>query len=64
MRFLKEIYEEVHVDAIPGIGGVVPETLVEAVVKYMREMAAVQHGMVMPRNVRHYRCPPLEPVQE
>lgn len=47
-------------DAIPGIGGVVPGHLVEAVVNYMKEMATVQHGMVMPRNIRHYRCPPLE----
>lgn len=51
-------------EAIPGIGGIVPETLVEAVVNYMKEMAAGQHGMVMPRNVRHYRCPPLEPVAQ
>lgn len=53
-----------HVDAVPGIGGIVPETLVEAVVKYMKEMAVSQHGMVMTRNIRHYRCPPLESATE
>nr|CAH7752966.1 unnamed protein product [Callosobruchus chinensis] len=53
-------YEEVWVGAIPGIGPIVPEHLVRAVSEYMSSVAAIQHGMVMPRNVRHYNCPPLE----
>ncbi|CAH1997598.1 unnamed protein product [Acanthoscelides obtectus] len=56
-------YEEVWVDAIPGIGPVVPEHLVRAVGEYMSSIAAIQHGMVMPRNIRHYNCPPLEVVE-
>ncbi|VEN43667.1 unnamed protein product [Callosobruchus maculatus] len=56
-------YEEVWVDAIPGIGPIVPEHLVRAVGEYMSSVATIQHGMVMPRNVRHYNCPPLEVVE-
>lgn len=47
-------------DAIRGIGGMVPEDLIKAVVAYMKNCAKQQHGMVMPRNIRHYSCPPLE----
>ncbi|KAB0791431.1 hypothetical protein PPYR_03231 [Photinus pyralis] len=50
------------VDAIPGIGPIVPHELVEDVKKYMKECSVAQHGMVMPRNLRHFRCPPLEVV--
>ncbi|XP_050302762.1 DNA ligase 1-like [Anthonomus grandis grandis] len=53
-------YEEVVVEAIPGIGGIVPDNLIMAVVEYMKNCAKNQHGMVMPRNIRHYNCPPLE----
>ncbi|XP_048518820.1 uncharacterized protein LOC109538734 isoform X1 [Dendroctonus ponderosae] len=53
-------YEDVHVEALPGIGPMVPEHLINAVVAYMRGCAKNQHGMVMPRNIRHYSCPPLE----
>ncbi|KAF2898440.1 hypothetical protein ILUMI_07736, partial [Ignelater luminosus] len=52
--------ELIWVDAIPGIGPIVPDQLVEAVLKYMHECAVIQHGMIMPRNVRHYNCPPVE----
>lgn len=51
-----------YVDAIPGIGPIVPVHLVKVVIEYMNEVAAEQHGMVMPRNIRHYRCPPLEVI--
>lgn len=53
-------YEDVFVDAVPGIGGRVPEQLINAVCEYMKEQAKWQHGMVMPRNIRHFDCPPLE----
>ncbi|KAF5290047.1 hypothetical protein FQA39_LY14828 [Lamprigera yunnana] len=64
----KEIEEEEHeekmnyicIEAIPGIGCRVPEHIVEAFIKYIKECAVVQHGMVMPRNIRHFNCPPLE----
>lgn len=52
--------EEILVEVIPGIGAIVPKELVEAVVEYMKLCASRQHGMVMPRNIRHYSCPPLE----
>ncbi|VEN58032.1 unnamed protein product [Callosobruchus maculatus] len=53
-------YEEIHIDAIPGIGPAVPEELIQAVCEYMEKMAATQRGMVMPRNITNYNCPPLE----
>lgn len=57
-----EKYDKVYIDAVPGIGPTVPKDLVEAVEIYMRGMAKVQHGMVMPRNIKHYDCPPLEEI--
>ncbi|XP_074040154.1 uncharacterized protein [Leptinotarsa decemlineata] len=56
----KHVPDEVYVDTIPGIGPVVPENLIEAVCGYMKSVSVIQHGMVMPRNIRHYNCPPLE----
>ncbi|XP_044260216.1 uncharacterized protein LOC123008470 [Tribolium madens] len=53
-------YEDVFVDAVPGIGPRVPENLIAAVCNYMKEVAKWQHDMVMPRNIRHFDCPPLE----
>ncbi|XP_018565389.1 involucrin-like isoform X2 [Anoplophora glabripennis] len=55
--------EEVTVNAVVGIGPVVPEELVNAVCKYMKRVASLQHGMIMPRNIRHYNCPPLEVLE-
>ncbi|XP_017769200.1 PREDICTED: cyclin-dependent kinase 11A-like [Nicrophorus vespilloides] len=52
--------EEIFIEIIPGIGGFVPIELFNAVIEYMKACAAKQHGMVMPRNIRHYSCPPLE----
>lgn len=57
-------YEDVLVPAIPGIGGIVPMTLIQAVEKYMRETACRHQGMVMPRDIRHYDCPPLFSPEE
>lgn len=50
------------VDAIPGIGPIVPLELVNAVERHLTAVAAEEHGMTMPRHVRHYSCPPLEVV--
>ncbi|XP_030759590.1 caldesmon-like [Sitophilus oryzae] len=60
----KRPYEDVFVEAIPGIGGIVPEDLVKAVVFYVKKCAKNQHGMIMPRNIRHYSCPPLEVLND
>ncbi|CAG9814785.1 unnamed protein product [Phaedon cochleariae] len=56
----KSDVEEVNVEAIPGIGPIVPDHMIKAVCDYMRSVSTIQHGMVMPRNIRHYNCPPLE----
>ncbi|KAF7284725.1 hypothetical protein GWI33_021734 [Rhynchophorus ferrugineus] len=56
----KRPYDEVFVDAIPGIGAVVPDDLIAAVLNYVHICEKNQHGMFMPRNIRHYSCPPLE----
>lgn len=56
-------YEDVFVTAKPGLGPKVPDDLVKEIERYMKEMAKLQHGMVMPRNIRHYDCPPLEEVE-
>uniref|UniRef100_A0A1B6LL31 RIIa domain-containing protein n=1 Tax=Graphocephala atropunctata TaxID=36148 RepID=A0A1B6LL31_9HEMI len=45
---------------VPGIGPVIPEPQIIAVVEYMHYWAAKQQGMVMPRNVNHILCPPLD----
>ncbi|KAJ8917368.1 hypothetical protein NQ315_002392 [Exocentrus adspersus] len=58
-----EKIEKVYVDVVPGIGPVVPQELMQTVCKYMKGVAALQQGMVMPRNIRHYNCPPLEVVE-
>ncbi|KAG5872482.1 Ropporin-1-like protein, partial [Gonioctena quinquepunctata] len=56
----KHAPQDVYIEAIPGIGPIVPEHLITAVCDYMKSVATIQHGMVMPRNIRHYNCPPLE----
>nr|CAI5819026.1 unnamed protein product [Callosobruchus analis] len=53
-------YEEIHMAAVPGIGPAVPEELIQTVCEYMEKVAASQRGMVMPRNIANYNCPPLE----
>ncbi|CAH1103784.1 unnamed protein product [Psylliodes chrysocephalus] len=54
---------EIWIDAVPGIGPIVQDHLIKAVQEYMISVAAHQHNMVMPRNIRHYNCPPLEVVE-
>ncbi|XP_066998970.2 uncharacterized protein [Anabrus simplex] len=46
---------------VQGIGPVVEEDQIESVVSYMKYWADRQEGMVMPRNVRHFLCPRLDP---
>lgn len=58
--------EEVEMVTVPevyGIGPAVPESLIDAVVEYMKKISLEQQGMVMPRNIRHYMCPPLEELK-
>lgn len=54
---LEEFWQE-----IPGIGPVIPEPQILAVVEYMQYWATKQEGMVMPRNINHILCPPLDPL--
>uniref|UniRef100_A0A0K8SGM8 Ropporin-1-like protein n=1 Tax=Lygus hesperus TaxID=30085 RepID=A0A0K8SGM8_LYGHE len=49
---------------IPGIGPTVPDHLIEEVEKYFLKIAELQEGMVMPRNIKHFHCPPLELIPE
>lgn len=60
LNFVFQKPEEIYVEAIEGIGGIVPENVVKDVIDYMKRIASEQHGVVMPRNIRHYNCPPLE----
>ncbi|KAL1501056.1 hypothetical protein ABEB36_006455 [Hypothenemus hampei] len=56
----KAPYDDIYVEAIRGIGVCLPDSIIQTVIEYMKNCAKVQHGMVMPRNIRHYSCPPLE----
>ncbi|KAF6200205.1 hypothetical protein GE061_006508, partial [Apolygus lucorum] len=49
---------------IPGIGPTVPDHIIEEAEKYFLKIAELQEGMVMPRNIKHFHCPPLELVPE
>lgn len=57
-------YIDTEIPVIPGIGPVVPPEMVEAVIDYLKECAKRQHRMIMPRNIKHMLCPPLEVYQE
>ncbi|KAJ8706327.1 hypothetical protein PYW08_010953 [Mythimna loreyi] len=56
--------EVVMVYAVPGIGGTVDAEIIEDFVEYIREVCKVQTETVMPRNIRHFLCPPLEKYSE
>ncbi|XP_066261560.1 neurofilament medium polypeptide-like [Euwallacea similis] len=56
----KRPYDDVYVESIKGIGPTVSVALTKSVIAYMKNCAKQQHGMVMPRNITHYSCPPLE----
>ncbi|XP_066153661.1 uncharacterized protein [Euwallacea fornicatus] len=53
-------YDEIYVESIKGIGPTISVALTKPVMTYMKDCAKQQHGMVMPRNISHYSCPPLE----
>ncbi|KAF9414658.1 hypothetical protein HW555_007519 [Spodoptera exigua] len=64
---VEEIEEEeapipdiVVVYAVPGIGPPVDNETMADFEEYIREVSKVQADMVMPRNIRHFLCPPLE----
>ncbi|XP_035456055.2 uncharacterized protein LOC118280240 isoform X1 [Spodoptera frugiperda] len=46
--------------AVPGIGPPVDSDIMADFEEYIREVTKVQADMVMPRNIRHFLCPPLE----
>ncbi|XP_032525643.2 uncharacterized protein LOC116776551 isoform X1 [Danaus plexippus] len=58
------IPEVTVVYAVPGIGPEVDEDLVQEVEYYLLDVCKVQADMVMPRNIRHFLCPPLEKYKE
>ncbi|KAH0550459.1 uncharacterized protein LOC123260403 [Cotesia glomerata] len=49
-----------HYPMIPGIGPKLSSSEVTRVGKWMAECSTVQGGMVGPRNLRHFQCPPLD----
>lgn len=53
-------YTTVELTEVPGIGPSVPQDIIETVIKYVKETSLHQQGMIMPRNIRHFTCPPLE----
>ncbi|XP_013177538.1 PREDICTED: uncharacterized protein LOC106124999 isoform X4 [Papilio xuthus] len=50
----------INVYAVPGIGPPVDEHIIKDVEDYAAEVAKVQAELFMPRNIRHFMCPPLE----
>lgn len=46
--------------AVPGIGPRVNQDIVEDFVEYASEVCKIQADVIMPRNLRHFLCPPLE----
>lgn len=55
-----KVIQAIVVPPIPGIGPVVDKKVSETFVSYVREKASGQRDAFMPRNVRHYLCPPLQ----
>ncbi|KAK6633692.1 hypothetical protein RUM44_004299 [Polyplax serrata] len=47
---------------VPGIGASIETQQVEKVVDFMDFWSNKQEQMVMPRNIRHWMCPPLDKV--
>ncbi|CAK1546546.1 unnamed protein product [Leptosia nina] len=50
--------------AVPGIGPIVSEDITVDFENYILEVTKVQADVVMPRNIRHFMCPPLEKYVE
>ncbi|KAK0167265.1 hypothetical protein PV327_004687 [Microctonus hyperodae] len=49
-----------HYPVVPGIGPRLTAEEVAAVAEWMTECSKIQEGMVGPRNIRHFQCPPLD----
>ncbi|KAK7864378.1 hypothetical protein R5R35_010976 [Gryllus longicercus] len=49
---------------VKGIGPVISEEQIQAVEDYMKYWSDRQEDMVMPRNIRHFLCPPLDPPED
>uniref|UniRef100_A0A2A4JIA7 RIIa domain-containing protein n=1 Tax=Heliothis virescens TaxID=7102 RepID=A0A2A4JIA7_HELVI len=58
------IPEITMVYAVPGIGGPVEQDIMTDFEEFVREVCKLQADMVMPRNIRHFLCPPLEKYVE
>ncbi|GBP20485.1 hypothetical protein EVAR_78861_1 [Eumeta japonica] len=56
----KPVPQVVVVHAVPGIGPPVDVETVSTFVEYAVEISKVQADCFMPRNIRHFMCPPLE----
>ncbi|XP_046975726.1 uncharacterized protein LOC124541861 [Vanessa cardui] len=50
--------------AVPGIGSPVEEDLIEEFEEYALDVCKLQADVIMPRNIRHFLCPPLEKYDE
>ncbi|CAB3233825.1 unnamed protein product [Arctia plantaginis] len=50
--------------AVPGIGPQVDLDIVMDFKEYIKEVRTLQADVIMPRNIRHYLCPPLEKLME
>ncbi|XP_053621933.1 uncharacterized protein LOC128681785 isoform X2 [Plodia interpunctella] len=53
-----------QVYAVPGIGPVVDNEIIVDFMSYILEATKVQTEVVMPRNIRHFMCPPMEKYEE
>lgn len=58
------IPEIIQVYAIPGIGPPVDEEIISDFVEYATDVSKIQADFFMPRNIRHFLCPPLEKYVE
>ncbi|XP_026483539.2 uncharacterized protein LOC113391697 [Vanessa tameamea] len=68
---LEEVEEEEQpipevtvVYAVPGIGPPVENDLIEEFAEYALDICKLQADVIMPRNIRHFLCPPLEKYDE
>ncbi|KAI5735701.1 hypothetical protein M8J77_021554 [Diaphorina citri] len=61
LKTIGEILLRYHV---PGIGPKIPQWQIEQVLSFMLVMAQKQDGYVMPRNIQHRNCPPLDKLEE
>ncbi|KAJ2937134.1 hypothetical protein O0L34_g19496 [Tuta absoluta] len=50
--------------AVPGIGPPVDDDTIQDVIDYASDVCKVQADLFMPRNIRHFMCPPLEKYLE